>query len=366
MPTAYFSSSLGFFPGDSPPALAWSDFQTRLFHMFIRCYPSREYGHLDAILPIEDIRSRFEQAEDFLMTPLLKHPGEQPADPTRFNAWEKTLSMYNYQQITLTRSTDEFYKALDAVRLRLVDPENKGPTFFQPAKAFKILNTEYGTLSRENRMVLMRALREKFRPGEHDPLTLLAERDKIYARLEAGKAGRAQCDMIDDFVESFTPCGLFTRVIEKFLEEHPEAEEQKYKHLIKIFKQHLKTHSIAATTGSEGYAGLSERVQQSTTTAPISALGMEERIMANITAMMEAQQYALLSTLTQTQPPNPRNKQRDGKPPNRPHRPNQMAKQYCHTHGLVFHNSADCKKPGSRHDSAATFDNRKGGSDHNC
>jgi hypothetical protein len=30
---------------------------------------------------------------------------------------------------------------------------------------------------------------------------------------------------------------------------------------------------------------------------------MEERIMANITAMMEAQQYALLSTLSQTQPP---------------------------------------------------------------
>jgi hypothetical protein len=83
------------------------------------------------------------------MTPLLTHPGEQPADPTRFNAWEKTLSMYNYQQITLTRATDEFYKALDATRLRLVDPENKGPTFFKPAKAFKILNTEYGTLSRE-------------------------------------------------------------------------------------------------------------------------------------------------------------------------------------------------------------------------
>jgi hypothetical protein len=235
------------------------------------------------------------------------------------------------------------------------------PTFFQPAKVFKILNTEY---ARENRMVLMRALRDKFRPGEHDPLTLLAERDKIYARLEAGKAGRAQCDMIDDFVETFTPCGLFNRVIKKFLKEHPEAEEQKYKHLIKIFKQHFKTHSIAATTGSEGYAGLSERVPQSTVALTTSASDMEERIMANITAMMEPQQYALLSTLSQTQPPNTWNKQRDSKQPQRP--TNQMAKQYCHTHGLVFHNSADCKKPGPRHDPTATFDNRKGGSNHNC
>jgi hypothetical protein len=51
------------------------------------------------------------------MTALLKHPGEQPADHSRFNAREKTLSMYNYQQLTRTRATDEFYRALDTARL---------------------------------------------------------------------------------------------------------------------------------------------------------------------------------------------------------------------------------------------------------
>jgi hypothetical protein len=51
------------------------------------------------------------------MTALLKHPGEQPAGHSRFNAREKTLSMYNYQQLTRTRATDEFYRALDTARL---------------------------------------------------------------------------------------------------------------------------------------------------------------------------------------------------------------------------------------------------------
>jgi hypothetical protein len=51
MPIAY----LGRFPGDLASALAWSDFQTQLFHMFVRCYPSQEYGHLDALLPIAEI-----------------------------------------------------------------------------------------------------------------------------------------------------------------------------------------------------------------------------------------------------------------------------------------------------------------------
>jgi hypothetical protein len=367
MPTAYNTSPIGRFPGDLPPALAWSDFQTQLFHMFVRCYPSREYGHLDALLPIAEIRARFEQTDDFQMTALLKHPGEQPADHNRFHAWEKTLSMYNYQQLTLTRATDEFYRALDTARLRLVDPEHKGPTFFIPAKAYKLLNAEYGTLSRENRIVLMKALREKFRPGDHDPLTILAEHDKIYARLKAGKAKRNHCDMIDDFMETFSPCGLFQRVIEKFLEENPESEQQKYEDLVEILKQHLKTHTVTATTGSEGYAGLSERVQQPTAPTSPPASNMEERIMANITAMMEAQQYALLSTLAgQPPPPNPRNKPRNGQKPNRTPRPNQAAKQYCHTHGLVYHSSADCKTPGPRHDPAATFDSRKGGSNHNC
>jgi hypothetical protein len=71
------------------------------------------------------------------MTALLKHPGDQPADHNLFNAWEKTLSMYNYQQLTPTRATDEFYRTLNTARLRLVDPEHKGPTFFTPAKAYK-------------------------------------------------------------------------------------------------------------------------------------------------------------------------------------------------------------------------------------
>jgi hypothetical protein len=71
----------------------------------------------------------------------------------------------------------------------------------------------------------MKATREKFRPGDHDPLTILAEHDKIYARLKAGN----QFDKIDDFMETFTPCGLFQRVIEKFLEENPESEEQNTK-----------------------------------------------------------------------------------------------------------------------------------------
>jgi hypothetical protein len=373
MPTAYTALSLGSFPGDSPPAIAWPQFQTQLLHMFVRCYPSREYGHIDALIPIQEIRARFEQAEDFQMSTLIKHPGEQPSDPTLFSSWEKTMSMYNYQQLTRTRAIDTFYGALDAARLRLVDPENKGPTFFKPAKAYEILQSEYGTLSRENRQVLMKALREKFRPAEQDPLTVLAEHDKIYARLKAGKAKRNQCDMIDDFMETFIPCGLFQRVIEKFLEEHPDAEDQKYSALVDILKQHLKTHSVVATTGSAGYAGLSERLPQpnmTPSTASTSTADMEARIMSNITALIEAQQYALLSTIAQSQPvqpaPNSRNKQRTGQKPNRPTRSNKTAKQYCHTHGLVYHNSADCKTPGPHHDHAATFDNRKGGSDHNC
>lgn len=97
-----------------------------------------------------------------------------------------------------------------------VDPEHKGPTFFKPAKAFKLLNAEYGTLSRENRMVLLKALREKFCPGDHDPLTILAEHDKIYGRLKAGKAKRNQYDRIDDFMETFTPCGQFQRGSKSF------------------------------------------------------------------------------------------------------------------------------------------------------
>jgi hypothetical protein len=75
----------------------------------------------------------------------------------------------------------------------------------------------------------MKATSEKFRPGDHDPLTILVEHDKIYARLKAAKAKRNQSDKIDDFMETFTPCGLFQRVIEKFLEENPESEEQNTK-----------------------------------------------------------------------------------------------------------------------------------------
>jgi hypothetical protein len=49
------------------------------------------------------------------------------------------------------------------------------------------------------------------------------------------------------------------------------SEQQKYEDLVEILKQHLETHTVTATTGSEGYAGLSERVQQPTAPTYLSA-----------------------------------------------------------------------------------------------
>lgn len=372
MPNA---SPLEPFPNGKPHALAWEQTRKELLNLFVRCYPSRQYGHIDALLPIEDIRSTFRTANDFEMTPLIAHPGQPPEDHKAFKQWKETMAVYEPQQSNLSRAVDRFYHILDLVSLRLVDPDNAGAIFFDPKESFALLDKEYGSLTRNNRITLQAALREKFRPTEQDAHTVLAEHDLIYKRLEKGKAAKQDCDKIDDFLATFQPCGLFERVHEKFLEEYPDSESQKYDDLKKVMLRHLKTHTVGATTGSTGYAGLSERVHQ-----PSSSSDMEARIMANLGAMMEAQQYALLSSIAHgqsAQPPtqpdpwkqggqNPRNKQRHGPKSTRSARTNPMAKQYCHTHGLVYHNSTECKTPGTQHDITATFDNRKGGSTHNC
>jgi hypothetical protein len=314
-------------------------------------------------MSIEEIRVMFNMPGDFTMTPLAEHPGIQPTSTKDFSIRAPLVAMFDRQEQALKMANDVFYQCLGPIPRQLVDPEDKGPDFMDPRAAFQLLDTNYGRLNTEDYKTLKQQLREKFRPSQDDALETLGTHIRIHQRLERGGATMPECDKIEHVKAAFDPCGLFPRVFEKFLEDYPELEDQKFDQLLTIFKSHLKTHPVSETTGTAGYAGLT----QSHTQQP-APLTMED-VLTNVAMLMEQHQYALMTTMQGHAPPpngaNPRKLMttsggaRTGTSP--------LPRQYCWTHGLCAHNSGGCNerdKPG--HQKTATLDNRMGGSNKNC
>ena len=145
----------------------------------------RALGLIDLIMTTNDIRRFFKKPADFEMTPLIKHPDDQPDRVTEFQRWDRLVRLCNAQEEAKATANDAFYACLGPIPLLIADPDEEGPNFVvDPKESFKV----------------------------------------------------------------FKPCGRYDRAFEIFLEENPEHEDQKFDDLKKIVEAYIKTHPFKATT----------------------------------------------------------------------------------------------------------------------
>jgi hypothetical protein len=362
MMTAKQTSSMTFTPfnNDDAASMAWPRFEKEIWNTAFMCLPQRQYGLVDQFFSRGAIAQRIKiPIDEAALLPLLKHPGNPPDEDDAMSAYDKRLSMYLTQQNTKNAIIHAMYAALGPVQRRMVDPDDEGEHQIVPKASMDTLREAYGKLSRTDRKGLEDQLKVTFQPGTQDPHTLLSNHAAIYKRLSEGAALKQDCDKIDFLLDVLGPCGLFIMPIERFLQENPDSEDQKYDTLVKQITDFLKTHPVGATTGTAGYAGLTQSVT-APRTGPAPRQSMEDieaRIYERMENIFESQQLALLTTLAQPNTP-VSGVQRT--------QTLELPRQYGWTHGWVKHNSMECTKRKTGHKETATLNNRKGGSDRFC
>ena len=89
------------FPNGATPTLDWPAAKVAIINLYTRCLPGRALGLIDAIMTTDDIRRYFKKPDDFEMTPLIEHPGDQPDRVTEFQRWDRLVSLCNAQILSV-------------------------------------------------------------------------------------------------------------------------------------------------------------------------------------------------------------------------------------------------------------------------
>jgi hypothetical protein len=354
--------SLSPFPGTLSRELAWPEFKITLINLFLSCHPGRTYGHIDALLSQAEYTPLLRR--NIPIEPLLGQVGEEPDSAKEWPQWNGRRQLILTQQSSLQHATAAFYDALDSVCRRLVDPQGQGPFFVDPAAAYQTLNAKFDTLSVDALRSIKASLKTAYRPGE-DIMDFILTHTTVHVRVAAAGQAMSEADKVEYLEGALATCGHFASTLDLFKREFPSPAQQTFDRLSADAENYCRNHDLSATTGSSGYAGQA-----------VDLDAREARMIQYFDSAMEAVEashHALLSRMS-TQ------NNKVGAPPSRDRRTRtaqqtqapptggyqRKPRQYCYSHGLCAHPSSACTSTIQGHDNAATFNDRRGGSDKNC
>lgn len=153
----------------------------------------------------------------------------------------------------------------------------------------------------------------------------LTEKERIFAIREEQGIPLSNFDQFTSLHRGVAHSTSFQQCLIIYFQTHPLMQQQSYDTLA----QALRTHNIQTTTAASFLtAAAAVSTQHPTAAKPKKHTGTYHSPRA---------------------------------PTNRPS--TDTPSQYCHTHGITYHTSAQCKHPGPAHKVEATIDNKMGGSE---